>query len=435
MKKVYIALLSATLALVCATILAACERHTFDTEWTWDDVYHWHQALCEHTDQVSDKAQHTLDADGNCTVCGYRKPTVTPHFHEFSSQWTTDSGAHWHKCTGCQERSDYAEHTFGPDGKCTVCGYEKTVYPHTHTFGADWLGDETSHWHECTLCGERSDEQQHTRVAIPAVPATCDHTGLTEGARCSVCLRVLQEQQPTDKLAHDYDLTTWYSNADGHWHKCNNCSAITAYSAHDNAADCSICGYKNLGTQVTAAEWSAAFDALNDIRNFTYKADNAVEQYTQLQKFTPDATYFDDVSSGGVDGDYFSRNYIVRQGSGLTYYYMSKYTDGKWQTGDGYDFTSHRTLDEHCRFALTLLLPYVTDAQRLYVAANYDSASGCYTINTSDSVYTVRFDANKQIEYIKRVQTVNGLSIVQEFTDIGTTVVQLDLGDYSVEPK
>ena len=66
-------------------------EHTFATEWTSDATHHWHEATCEHTTEVSGKAEHsfgeyvsnndaTTEKDGTktreCSVCGY-KDTVT----------------------------------------------------------------------------------------------------------------------------------------------------------------------------------------------------------------------------------------------------------------------------------------------------------------------------------------------------------------------
>lgn len=67
---------------------ASINNHTYSTDWTHDDNYHWHAATCEHADAISGKAQHswnsgvvTKDAtcieNGEktytCTVCGATK--------------------------------------------------------------------------------------------------------------------------------------------------------------------------------------------------------------------------------------------------------------------------------------------------------------------------------------------------------------------------
>ena len=65
--------------------------HTYSEAWTSDANGHWHEATCEHTTEVSGKAEHTFgeyvsnndattEADGTktreCSVCGY-EDTVT----------------------------------------------------------------------------------------------------------------------------------------------------------------------------------------------------------------------------------------------------------------------------------------------------------------------------------------------------------------------
>ena len=45
--------------------------HSYSEEWTTNETYHWHEATCEHGDEISGKAEHSYNADGVC-VCGYR---------------------------------------------------------------------------------------------------------------------------------------------------------------------------------------------------------------------------------------------------------------------------------------------------------------------------------------------------------------------------
>lgn len=60
-----------------ATIIPAT-GHAFSGDWNSDDKYHWHDAICEHSEETSAKGAHTYD-DGvingteiiyTCTVCG-----------------------------------------------------------------------------------------------------------------------------------------------------------------------------------------------------------------------------------------------------------------------------------------------------------------------------------------------------------------------------
>ena len=51
--------------------------HTYSTEWSHDETFHWHAATCEHTNEISDKAEHTF-VNEICSVCGYEKEADTP---------------------------------------------------------------------------------------------------------------------------------------------------------------------------------------------------------------------------------------------------------------------------------------------------------------------------------------------------------------------
>ena len=166
-KNKLIAVLSA-MVMALAFVLAGCQvesdshEHSFSKEWTSDETSHWHAATCEHTEEVSDKAEHTFgewkttlepteEADGKkertCTVCSYKEEqsiAKLEHTHTFAETWTSDEANHWHvaTCEHTEEVSEKAAHTFGDyvsnndattesDGtktrKCSVCGYQDTV--------------------------------------------------------------------------------------------------------------------------------------------------------------------------------------------------------------------------------------------------------------------------------------------------------------------
>lgn len=45
------------------------------------------------------------------------------HTHDWAIEWSSDEQSHWHKCNGCNEKTDLANHTF-VDGVC-ICGKEE----------------------------------------------------------------------------------------------------------------------------------------------------------------------------------------------------------------------------------------------------------------------------------------------------------------------
>ena len=139
--------------------------HTFCEAWTTDATSHWHTATCEHTTEVSGKADHqfpetwklvtaaTEEAAGLeerfCEVCNYRATQVIPqlkHKHDIATTWSTDSTKHWHaaSCDREEHNEDVAEHIWNHEdyqydsesGKeirtCTVCLYVDDI-AHVHT--------------------------------------------------------------------------------------------------------------------------------------------------------------------------------------------------------------------------------------------------------------------------------------------------------------
>lgn len=73
-------------------------EHTYKTEWSTNQLMHWHDATCEHTDQTKDLGEHTYGINGKCTVCGYEKEAE--HFgfsfrsdcYELDNQETYEEG-------------------------------------------------------------------------------------------------------------------------------------------------------------------------------------------------------------------------------------------------------------------------------------------------------------------------------------------------------
>ncbi len=232
MKK-QIGLFTAILFAV-STLMVSCSQegheHTFASEWTSDETNHWYAATCEHTTEVSGKAEHnfgdyvsnndaTTEADGTktrkCSVCGC-EDTVTDegskiHVHTFALEWTSGSTYHWHAatCGHTTEVSGKAEHNFGDyvsnndatteaDGtktrKCSVCGCEDTVTDegskiHVHTFALEWTSGSTYHWHAAT-CGHTTEVSGKAEHNFGDYVSNNDATTEADGTKtreCSVC--------------------------------------------------------------------------------------------------------------------------------------------------------------------------------------------------------------------------------------------------------
>ena len=136
--------------------------HKFATDWTKDETHHWHAATCEHTTEVSEKAEHTFsnwittkeateEAEGSrersCTVCGYTATEVIEklaHTHKFAEEWTSNSSGHWKAatCGHTDEKSGFAEHSFVNE-VCTICEYSRIPEGFVFVKGTTINGNES----------------------------------------------------------------------------------------------------------------------------------------------------------------------------------------------------------------------------------------------------------------------------------------------------
>ena len=254
-KKIILALLVFGVAL----LLTACgHTHTFSEDWSKDATHHWHSANCEHTTEVSEKAEHTWDEGVQtkapteeekgtklftCTVCSATKEEEIeklPHTHKYQDTWTSDATHHWHaaSCEHTTEVSDKAEHTWDEGvvtlepteeavGKklhtCTVCEATKEAeiekLPHTHRYLDTWTSDEEYHWHG-SACGhedEVKDLAEHgwDEGSVTKLP-TCEANG-EKTFTCTTCQATKVEPVSKDMNAHSFE-ETWTHDETHHWH-------------------------------------------------------------------------------------------------------------------------------------------------------------------------------------------------------------------------
>lgn len=106
--------------------------------------------------------------------------------HNHNGPWvTTDENEHWKVCAreGCNEQMDKAVHTPSAwvnvgDGyhhqTCTVC--ERELTHEVCTFGQPLKYSATSHWEECTKCGNKQNEAAHEFLPDSDKCTGCDYT-------------------------------------------------------------------------------------------------------------------------------------------------------------------------------------------------------------------------------------------------------------------
>lgn len=119
------------------TVNAAGHTHDYDTTtWLYDGTQHWHK--CTGCDAKTDIADHsggtaTCTAQAVCTACGQAYGTLdaTNHSGEVGSEWKFNAEKHWNEYSCCNAKANEADHVYTDktDTTCNTCGYERTTTP------------------------------------------------------------------------------------------------------------------------------------------------------------------------------------------------------------------------------------------------------------------------------------------------------------------
>ena len=177
----------------------------------------------------------------SCSACGV-KGTETFEVgdapsHNYQTTWSSDATSHWHECSKCGDKKDTASHTAGAAATestaqtCTVCGYVITpALGHTHNYNTTWSNNATEHWHDCIGCSSTKDNAPH------------DYTNACD-TDCNTCGYVRT-------ITHSYK-TEWSSNAEKHWYECSVCGDKSSEASHTPGAEatettdqvCTVCGF------------------------------------------------------------------------------------------------------------------------------------------------------------------------------------------------
>lgn len=181
----------------CTLTITTPHVHQWATEWTSDGSHHWHECTAEGCTLTAGTANSEKDGyeehnwtAANCTtaktcsICGKTEGSALGHDH--NGPWvTTDEKEHWKVCAreGCNEQLDKAVHNPSAwvnvgDGHhhqtCTVC--ERELTHEACTFGQPLKYNATSHWEECTKCGNKQNEAAHEFLPDSDKCTGCDYT-------------------------------------------------------------------------------------------------------------------------------------------------------------------------------------------------------------------------------------------------------------------
>lgn len=217
----------------CTLTITTPHVHQWATKWTSDGTHHWHECTAEGCTLTAGTAnsgkggyaEHNWTAANcttakTCSICGKTEGSALGHDwadatctapktckrtgctattettlaavtkaalgHDHNGPWvTTDENEHWKVCAreGCNEQLDKAVHTPSAwvnvgDGyhhqTCTVC--ERELTHEVCTFGQPLKYNATSHWEECTKCGNKQNEAAHEFLPDSDKCTGCDYT-------------------------------------------------------------------------------------------------------------------------------------------------------------------------------------------------------------------------------------------------------------------
>ncbi len=195
--------------------------------------------------------------------------------HDYSDNWSYDNNYHWHQALDSNVIKDKEKHVFSEwevynsntnVRKCEICGFKEYAYDekkHEHVFAEVYSFDENMHWKE-SICGCNelvSEIAEHNIVEQIVIQASFEHEGLIQYS-CSECNYSYEMNTPIQE--HSYNWSEWIYDDDAHYHLCldegyENLKADYEYHTYGkwivnrNPTEsekgkeyrmCSICGYK-----------------------------------------------------------------------------------------------------------------------------------------------------------------------------------------------
>ena len=155
-------------------------EHNYETKWTYDEEYHWHQCIDEGYEELKgDLANHNMreyshrdatyeDAGFtiySCDDCPYYYREEIPQLeHTYATEWTYDDSQHWHECLdegyeGKNNGSDIDFHSFNSSGEC-VCGlsaFEFELQPDSGNYTITGIGDHSFNYSNLVLPTKYND--------------------------------------------------------------------------------------------------------------------------------------------------------------------------------------------------------------------------------------------------------------------------------------
>ena len=163
-----------------------------------EDVYGGHYYAEELTVDQEATCSEEGSKSHHCIRCDAKGASVVipKKEHSYSIEWSTDEASHWHECTECGAKTDEAEHTdTNKDHKCDLCGKALSG----HSGGKATCKDKA----KCEL-----DANSHTDLRhIDAVAATKAAEGNIEYWYCADCGKYYKDAKATQEITKEQTVT------------------------------------------------------------------------------------------------------------------------------------------------------------------------------------------------------------------------------------
>lgn len=168
-----------------------------------EDKSNWKS--CEH--------EYDNACDPDCNKCGEKR---IPADHVYDDENDVDCNVCGHiREVGCSHEYDNA-----CDPDCNKCGEVRVPADHVveiiHGKAATCTENGLTDGEKCSVCGKILKEQEvilasHTPDVIKGKEPTCTEIGMTDGQKCSVCGQMLKAQEPIPELGHDEEIIPGYA--------------------------------------------------------------------------------------------------------------------------------------------------------------------------------------------------------------------------------
>ena len=199
-----------------------------------------------------------------CDRCDVTDTTVdadSAKGHSYAAAWSKGEDGHWHECSACGDKTDFADHNYGDGDKCILCEYERAHIHRLTLVGAvdaTCTTDGNAAYYTCSGCENWFEDASgsvaiadKTSVAIAALGHDLTDATCTEAPHCK-----REGCSYTEGSALGHSFTNYVSNNDAtctkdgtKTAKCDRCDVVNTVTDTGSAK-----GHNYIDATCTAAK-------------------------------------------------------------------------------------------------------------------------------------------------------------------------------------